>query len=116
VWRLASGTAGSEPFSLFDRPQAERRLNAMTETRGFNGGHLLVAFTAGAVAGAAVAYLTAPRSGKETREALQGWAKDVRDKASRIPHSVREAVERGKQAGKEAFVESYKGNLDRSDG
>jgi gas vesicle protein len=88
----------------------------MTETRGFNGAHLLVAFTAGAVAGAAVAYLTAPRSGKETREALQAWTKDARDKASRIPHSVREAVERGAQAGKEAFVESYKGNSGRNDG
>jgi gas vesicle protein len=88
----------------------------MSETRSFNGGHVLVAFTVGAVAGAAIAYLTAPRSGKETRETIQGWAKDARDKASRIPHSVREAVERGKQAGKEAFFEAYKGNLDRSDG
>jgi hypothetical protein len=32
----------------------------MNETRGFNGLQLVVAFTAGAVAGAAVAYLTAP--------------------------------------------------------
>jgi gas vesicle protein len=58
--------------------------------------------------------LTAPRSGKETREALQDWARDARDKASRIPQAVREAVERGKQAGKEAFVESYKGDSART--
>lgn len=88
----------------------------MTETRGFNGWHVLVAFTAGAAAGAVVAYLTAPRSGKETRAVLQDWAKDVRDKASRIPHSVREAVERGKQAGKEAFIESYKGDSSPTNG
>jgi gas vesicle protein len=86
----------------------------MVETRRFNGLQLFVAFTAGAVAGAAVAYLTAPRSGKETREALQDWARDARDKASRIPRAVREAVERGKQAGKEAFVESYKGDSART--
>ena len=87
----------------------------MTETRSFNGFQLFLAFTAGAAAGAAVAYLTAPRSGKETREAIQGWAKDTRGKMSRIPHSVREAVERGKQAGKEAFVESYRGDPVRSE-
>jgi gas vesicle protein len=88
----------------------------MTDTRGINGLHLLAAFTAGAVTGAAVAYLTAPRSGRQTREALQDWAKDTRDKASRIPQAVREAVERGKQAGKDAFVESYRGDGGRSDG
>ena len=88
----------------------------MVNTREFNGLHLLAAFTAGAVAGAAVAYLTAPRSGRETRAALQDWAREAREKASRIPHAVREAVERGRQAGKEAFVESYRDNGVRSDG
>ena len=82
----------------------------MTETRSFNGLQLLIAFATGAAAGAAVAYITAPRSGKETREALQGWAREARDKASRIPHAVREAVERGTHAGREAFSESYRGD------
>ena len=82
----------------------------MTETRGFNGLHLFAAMTAGAVVGAAVAYLTAPRSGKETREALQDWAKTTRDKASRLPQAVQHAVARGTQAGKEAFAYSYRGN------
>lgn len=90
----------------------------MTDTRNFNALHIVAAFAAGAVAGAAVAYLTAPRSGRETRAALQDWARDAREKAARIPHAVREAVERGKQAGKEAFAESYRGNGSgaRSDG
>jgi gas vesicle protein len=87
----------------------------MTETRNLNGMQLLIAFTTGAVAGATVAYLTAPRSGKETRAALQHWAQDARNRASRLPHAVREAVGRGSQAGKEAFSESYRGDGDQSD-
>jgi gas vesicle protein len=72
---------------------------------------LLIAFTTGAVAGAAVAYLTAPRSGKETREALQSWANEARSGATRLPRAMRDAVDRGTSAAKEAFAESY-----RSDG
>jgi gas vesicle protein len=102
-------------FSLLKPPQPERRINAMTETRGFNGLQLLIAFAAGAATGAAVAYITAPRSGKETREALQVWAKDARSKASRIPQAVREAVERGANAGKEAFAHSYRGDSTPTD-
>ena len=79
----------------------------MTETRS-HGIRYLAAFAVGAAAGCAVAYLTAPRTGRETREALQLWAKDIRDKASRLPQATRSAVERGSRAGKEAFVESYR--------
>lgn len=82
----------------------------MTDHRGFNGMKVFVAFAVGAAAGAAVAYLTAPRSGKETREALQAWARDARDKAASIPHALKHAVERGTKAGKEAFAESYGGD------
>ena len=87
----------------------------MTETRGFNGLQLLIAFVTGAATGAAVAYLTAPRTGKETRQALQVWARDARSKASRIPPAVRDAVERGTHAGKEAFAKSYRGDSVPSD-
>jgi gas vesicle protein len=95
--------------------QPERRINAMTETRGFNGLQILIAFVTGAAAGAAVAYMTAPRTGKDTRAALQGWAKDARNKASRIPQAVRDAVDRGTQAGKEAFAQSYSSDSMTSD-
>ena len=88
----------------------------MVETRSFSGLQLFIAFATGAAAGAAVAYLTAPRSGKETRDALQVWAREARDKASRIPRAVREAVEHGSHAGKEAFSQSYRGDGSRSDG
>jgi gas vesicle protein len=79
----------------------------MTETRG-RGLQCLVAFATGAAAGCAIAYLTAPRTGRETREALQFWTRDIRDKASRLPQATRAALERGSRAGREAFAESYR--------
>jgi gas vesicle protein len=44
-------------------------------------GGLLVAFIAGAVAGAAVALLYAPATGEETRGTLNQRARDARDRA-----------------------------------
>jgi gas vesicle protein len=44
-------------------------------------GGLLVAFIAGAVAGAAVALLYAPATGEETRDTLNQRARDARDRA-----------------------------------
>ena len=81
----------------------------MTATVGFSGKQLLIALAAGAAAGAAVAYLTAPRTGKETRAAVQNWARDVRGKAVAIPHALRSAVEQGAKAGQEAFADTYRG-------
>ena len=88
----------------------------MTDTRGFSGSHLLIAFATGAAAGAVIALVTAPRNGRETREALASWADDVRGKAERLPRAMGVAVERGAKAGKEAFAESYHGNSPHSDG
>jgi len=88
----------------------------MTDTRGFSGSHLLIAFATGAAAGAVVALMTAPRTGRETREALQSWADDVRGKAARVPRAMSAAVEHATKAGKDAFAESYRGNSPHSDG
>jgi gas vesicle protein len=87
----------------------------MTESRGFSGTQLLMAFMAGAATGAAVAFMTAPRTGKETREALTTWAMDAREKAARIPQAMRDAVDQGTRAGKEAFAESYRTSASRSE-
>jgi len=77
----------------------------MIETNGFSKKQLFIAFATGAAAGAAVAYLTAPRTGKEMRATLQTWARDARDKAAVIPQAIRHAT----KAGKEAFAEAYRG-------
>ena len=80
----------------------------MNEPRTFSGSHLLIAFATGAAAGAAIALLTAPRSGREMRGALQDWARDVGGKASRLPHAVGQAFERASQAGRTAFTETLR--------
>jgi gas vesicle protein len=68
----------------------------------------LLIFVAGAAAGAAVALLTAPRSGRETREKLREYAKIAGDKATRLPEAVSEAATRGAAAAKESFAKSLK--------
>jgi gas vesicle protein len=66
----------------------------MSDERGHSTGTLLVAFLAGAVAGALVAVLTSPKSGPEMRESLKGFTKDGR---------ARRAIERAAQAARGAF-------------
>ncbi len=78
----------------------------MSESNRYGGAHLLIAFLAGAAAGAVAAYLTAPRSGRELRQDLREWAGDVREKATRVPHAVRAAYSRASEAAKTAFVEA----------
>ena len=82
----------------------------MYETRGFTGFtgmNCLTAFTVGAIAGTAIALLTAPRTGRESRDALGFWSRRVKEKASRLPRAVREAVDQGREAGRRAFDDPY---------
>jgi len=79
----------------------------MYETRSFSGMNCTMAFAAGALVGSIVAILTAPRTGRETRDALNTWTRDISDKASRLPRAVRQAVDRGREAGRQAFTETY---------
>ena len=68
----------------------------MSETQGHSTGSLLLAFLAGAVAGAAVALLTSPRTGPEMRESLRRWGTEGK---------ARRAVERAAAAARGAFDE-----------
>ncbi|MFH7326487.1 YtxH domain-containing protein [Desulfurivibrio sp. C05AmB] len=65
-----------------------------------NSGLTVLSFLAGAVTGAAIALLVAPKSGRETREMLAGYGEEIRDKCRHLPDEVREhagsAVERGR--------------------
>jgi gas vesicle protein len=74
--------------------------------RGPGFGHLLVALLGGAAAGAAVAYLTAPRSGVESRRRIQAMANGARDTAERLPVAVRKATEAARDAFEEALREN----------
>ena len=79
----------------------------MNENTGSSGTQILLAFLAGAAAGAVIALLTAPRSGRETREKLGDITRDMRAKATRVPQAVGTAFDRAAKAGREAFRESF---------
>ena len=75
----------------------------MYETR--NGARgIALWFLAGAAAGAAVALLTAPQTGRDARRKLKHATQRLADQAVRMPPAVKAAYKRASQAGKEAFV------------
>ena len=84
---------------------------------GVGAGSLMVAFIAGAVAGAAVALLFAPATGEETRQYLGDRAREGRDRAAEAARQGREllnkqrdtiatAIERGREAYQSARTDS----------
>ena len=84
----------------------------MARDDGTGAGSVLLAFLLGAAAGAAVALMFAPASGKDTREYLSDRAREGREKATdaarqardtlnRQRESLSSAIERGRQAYRE---------------
>jgi gas vesicle protein len=78
-----------------------------------SGGRILTAFLVGAVAGAALALLFAPATGKETREFLGEKAREGREKAAEAARQTREALARQRETissaierGREAYREA----------
>ena len=71
----------------------------MSEERGVSGGSLLLAFLAGAAAGAVVALLTAPKNGREMRESLGSWVRrsGAGDAVNRALRAAREAIDGAKE-------------------
>jgi gas vesicle protein len=67
----------------------------MSEQRSVPAGSLLVAFLAGAVAGAVVALLTTPKNGREMRESVADWARrsGVGDAVRRASAGARNAFD-----------------------
>ncbi len=65
----------------------------MSENRSVSGGSLVIAFLAGAAAGAVVALLAAPKSGREMRDSVAGWARRSRagDAVTRAVRAMRDA-------------------------
>lgn len=70
---------------------------------GMGPGGLLVAFVAGAMAGAAVALLFAPASGEETRDYLGQRAREGRDRAAEAARQGRELLNRQRENLSNAF-------------
>ncbi len=85
----------------------------MSDDRNNGAGGIVIAFGVGALVGAAVALLLAPASGQETREFLSERARESRDKATdaakrtkeylaRQKETLTSAVERGREAFRDA--------------
>jgi gas vesicle protein len=76
-------------------------------------GNVLLAFLLGAVAGAAVALLYAPATGRETREYLGERAREGRARAAEAAAKGRDALNQGRETlasaierGKEAYQQA----------
>jgi gas vesicle protein len=67
-------------------------------------GNVLVAFLAGAAIGGGIALLTAPRSGRETREQLRGLAGETSDRIRKIAEEAEERIANVLQEGKETLA------------
>ena len=67
----------------------------MSDDRGSSGGNLVLAFLAGAAAGAVVALLTSPKNGKDMRESLASWLRQsgAGDAVERALRVARDAVD-----------------------
>jgi gas vesicle protein len=70
-------------------------------------GQLFVAMLGGAAVGAAAVYLTAPRSGVETRRRIQTVAEDARGTVERVPLALRKATE----AARDAFNDTLRADI-----
>ena len=83
------------------------------DDRSGGAGTVLLAFVLGAIAGAAVAFLTAPASGRETREYLGEKAREGRARAAEAAAKGREAITQGRETlataierGREAYQQA----------
>lgn len=63
----------------------------MNENQGFSSTQMVIAVLGGAAVGAAVAMLTTPRSGSETRAIIGGAVVNGRQKARSLPGAVKVA-------------------------
>ena len=79
----------------------------MNDTRRGPATGLILAFLAGAVSGTVVALLTAPRSGRETRDRIKEIARDAAGKTVRVPPALNGAYSRAAEAARRAFAEAF---------
>ncbi|MDA8388106.1 MAG: YtxH domain-containing protein [Nitrospiraceae bacterium] len=75
----------------------------MNDASGRSGGKVFLAFTLGALVGAAAAVLFAPASGEETRKRIKDFTEDVTGKAGGYVSDAKKRVNDGLSRGKEAI-------------
>jgi len=100
------------PRALMDldntKEKAMQNLSDETRYGEANGSKVLIAFLAGAIAGAMTALLTAPRSGRETRTRIRQLASEQAAKVSRARGAMVEAT----NAAKNAFTDAVSAGED----
>ena len=69
----------------------------MATEEGSGSGSVLLAFLVGAVAGAALALLYAPATGRETRELLSEKSREGREKAAALAQKGRQVIDEGRE-------------------
>jgi gas vesicle protein len=77
----------------------------MGDNRGFSPGAVGLAFLSGALIGAAAALLLAPKSGRETREQLRGYARKAEDGVRELADKAGQALDRAVERGLDAVQE-----------
>ncbi|RJR15876.1 MAG: YtxH domain-containing protein [Nitrospiraceae bacterium] len=78
----------------------------MSDERGCSAsGHVVLAFVLGGLVGAGIALLTAPRSGRETRERIREFSDESRKKASEYTEHAKEKLSSAVEHGKEFISE-----------
>jgi len=85
----------------------------MARDEGAGAGSILLAFILGAVSGAAVALLYAPRTGQETRDYLGERAREGRERAAAAAEKGRDIINQGRETistaidrGREAYQQA----------
>lgn len=76
----------------------------MSEER-YSTGTILLAFVAGGLVGAGIALLTAPQSGRETREKIKDLAEDAKEKIKSVADDARLKVADAFKHGKDVVSE-----------
>jgi gas vesicle protein len=79
-------------------------MSSVNNGNGF--GPILGTFVLGAAAGAAIALLTTPRSGREMRARLKGAARDMGETLQQIPGAVQKAGARAVKVGQAALAQA----------
>jgi len=74
---------------------------------GYSAGSLLLTFFLGGLVGAGIVLLVAPKTGRETRNMIKGFAGDAREKAEGYIEQVKEKTESIIEKGKD-FLEKEK--------
>ena len=85
----------------------------MSRDEGSGAGGIMLAFVLGAISGAAVALLYAPKSGRETRDYLGTKANEARERAAAAAEKGRDFVQQGRETlttaidrGREAYQQA----------